>query len=80
MLGLLNYALYATTNRVRHTQRAFPHTLDVAYDAVAQAIREGARHHPLALKALRARWVAGAADEFIENGWVGGSLVLGFPL
>ena len=62
-MGLLNYALYTTTNRIRHTTRATPMTPEVAYDAVGQALREGARQHSYALGALRSRWQVGGADE-----------------
>ena len=52
-IALLIYALYTTTNRLRH----HPLAQDAcAQDMVAQTMREGARHHKNATSVLDNRW------------------------
>ena len=53
VIALLNYALYNTTNYLRH----HPDTQTTHIpDMLAQNIREGAKHHPLATAVLDMRW------------------------
>eukprot|EP00959_Pyramimonas_sp_CCMP1952_P392861 8232008-Pyramimonas_sp.AAC.1 len=53
VIGLAIYAVYRCTNTLRHRGRC---DVDVAVDAIAQAIREGAQGHRVALRARRSRW------------------------
>ena len=57
-LGLLIYATYRTVNSIRHRYSATPVMVNLAYDALCQAVREGAKGHSFALRVLRTRWVA----------------------
>jgi len=56
-LGLLIYAVYRTVNCVRHRCSGTPISIEDAYEAVAQAVREGAKGHSFASKTLRERWI-----------------------
>ena len=51
--ALLTYALYNTTNHYRHNP---PNNSHQAYDAISQALIEGAKHHPGASSTLDNRW------------------------
>ena len=52
-IALLNYALYNTTNYLRHN----PGTpADQIPDMLTQHLREGAKHHPNAMSVLDNRW------------------------
>ena len=62
-MGLLSYALYTTTNRIRYARRVNPMTPDIAYGPVVQALREGVRRRSYALGALRRRWQVGHLEE-----------------
>ena len=53
MQALLVYAVYSATNRFRNT--GLPHPT-IAYDALAQFAREGARGHSQASRTLDSRW------------------------
>ena len=61
MQGLLVYAVYTTFNRIQHSPkgRASP---GVAYDAIVQAVREGARGHAGATKTLGERFIDAEED------------------
>jgi hypothetical protein len=52
-IALLIYAIYITTNHYRHNTNPPFHR---ACDALMQAIREGAKHHPNAARVLDCRW------------------------
>ena len=61
MQGLLIYAVYTTFNRIQHSPkgRASP---GGAYDAIVQAVREGARGHAGATKTLGERFLDAEGD------------------
>ena len=54
--GLLIYAVYTTFNRIHHSRKGNV-AQNVAYDAIVQATREGARGHAGATKTLRERYL-----------------------
>ena len=53
VVALLIYGVYTTFNNIKHSG---PHRKEVVYDAVAQAIREGARGHRHSRIVLNSRW------------------------
>ena len=65
IIGLLNYATYSTTNSIRFKNGGRAIDAEVAYDAMAQALREGAKGHAFALKTLRETWNAPVIDSDI---------------
>jgi hypothetical protein len=52
-IALLTYALYNTTNHLRHNPHTPHHHIP---DMLAQFVREGAKGHPLASAVLDNRW------------------------
>ena len=54
-VSLLIYATYVTTNKLRHKSLGFGR--EDTFEALNQAIKEGARGHAMACKVLAQRWV-----------------------